>query len=270
MTDIVIWRAAKVFPTAHTLKQAIAEDTHHTTYIRKLEGSKYVPNQEDLIINWGNAGFKSFPELVNLPVDILNKPSAVMLASNKYLTLRGLTHQGISCLDYTDEIKVVEDWLEEGWTVIGRQTLHGSGGDGIVIISDEVGLVEWKDLPLYTKYQKKKWEYRVHVFKGSVIDITQKKKKLGTVSPTNGKIRNLAEGWIFAHNDIKCNDVVALRTLAIEAVNALGLDFGGVDIIYNEAQDKYYIVEINTAPGLENTETIKAYRDAFIKEANNV
>ena len=53
-------------------------------------------------------------------------------------------------------------------------------------------------------------------------------------------------------------------TIAVNAVKALGLDFGAVDIIYNEKENQYYVLEVNTAPGLEGTTLIK-YAERFSK-----
>jgi D-alanine-D-alanine ligase-like ATP-grasp enzyme len=54
-----------------------------------------------------------------------------------------------------------------------------------------------------------------------------------------------------------------LVTEAQKAVNALGLDFGAVDIIYNGHEDKYYVLEVNTAPGMEG-ETMFSYVCSFL------
>jgi D-alanine-D-alanine ligase-like ATP-grasp enzyme len=40
------------------------------------------------------------------------------------------------------------------------------------------------------------------------------------------------------------------------------LDFGAIDIIYNESRDQAYVLEVNTAPGLTG-QTIQSYADAF-------
>jgi D-alanine-D-alanine ligase-like ATP-grasp enzyme len=53
-----------------------------------------------------------------------------------------------------------------------------------------------------------------------------------------------------------------LRELGVAAVAAVGLDFGAVDIIWNQTQDRCYVLEINTAPGLCNT-TCQKYAEAF-------
>ena len=168
-------------------------------------------------------------------------------------------------LKHTTDIVLAQKWANEGYTVIGRKTVSGCCGEGIEIYESgqEVG-----DCPLYTLYQKKRHEYRVHVFKGKAIDVVQKKKKKGSASPTHNKIRNVDDGWTFCHNNLEIKDINRLNQIGIDAVKACGLDFGAVDIIWNEKQDKYYVVEVNTAPGLE-TSTIQAYANAFLEDIKN-
>jgi len=48
----------------------------------------------------------------------------------------------------------------------------------------------------------------------------------------------------------------------LASVMALGLDFGAVDIVYNENDNKAYVLEINTAPGLSGT-TLEKYVEVF-------
>ena len=92
----------------------------------------------------------------------------------------------------------------------------------------------------------------------------QKKKKIG--GDANAKVRNLANGWIYAKDNI-----VPLKekatSLAIQSIEALGLDFGAVDLIYNEKYDTYYVLEINTAPGLTGT-TLNNYTEALLNDLN--
>jgi hypothetical protein len=45
-----------------------------------------------------------------------------------------------------------------------------------------------------------------------------------------------------------CSNKVKLE--ALRAVLALNLDFGAVDVIYNQHRDRAYVLEVNTAPGI--------------------
>ena len=55
-----------------------------------------------------------------------------------------------------------------------------------------------------------------------------------------------------------------MSKLAVDCVNHIGLDFGAVDIIYNNRDDVCYLLEVNTAPGLQGT-TLEKYKDAVEK-----
>ena len=46
-----------------------------------------------------------------------------------------------------------------------------------------------------------------------------------------------------------------VKNTSIEAVLALNLDFGAVDIAYNEKDDNCVVLEVNTAPGMRRQTT---------------
>lgn len=52
--------------------------------------------------------------------------------------------------------------------------------------------------------------------------------------------------------------------MALAACNALGLESGAVDIIWNEKENKCYVLEVNTAPGICGI-TTKKYTDAILQ-----
>ena len=54
-----------------------------------------------------------------------------------------------------------------------------------------------------------------------------------------------------------------LRDISRDAVTALGLEFGAVDIIYNDKSKKLFVLEVNTAPGIEGA-TVTKYKDAIL------
>ena len=122
--------------------------------------------------------------------------------------------------------------------------------------------------PLYTRAVRNHGEYRVHVFDGDVILYQKKSRRVdeltGEVVTAEGEdadVRNLASNWIYRTGNL--NRLERVEQLAISAVNALGLDFGAVDIIMDPSGD-VYVLEVNTAPGLGNEDTLQAYTDAFL------
>ena len=115
--------------------------------------------------------------------------------------------------------------------------------------------------PLYVKYVKKQQEYRVHVFNGSVIDVQRKMRRTDTPdADVNWQVRNHCNGFIFGREGVELPDTAL--TMCVDSVSVLGLDFGAVDIIYNAHEDKYYVLEVNTACGLTGT-TLEVYTAAI-------
>lgn len=225
------------------------------TSIKRLkhEKSTFVPKRDDYIINWGHAGDK----LDQFNCKILNTPENVRLATNKLSFFKKMAEVGVSIPDFTDKKDFALSWVKEGFEVVARKVLSGHSGEGIVIVSKAEDMV---DAPLYTKYIPKKEEYRVHVFDGKIIDV-QRKIKRPEITVTNWHVRNLDSGFIFARNDIKPDQKVL--DYSLRCIEALGLDFGAVDIIYNQKRKEAYLLEVNTAPGCQG-QTLENYANAFL------
>lgn len=165
--------------------------------------------------------------------------------------------QGLSALEFTTNIGTVVQWLEEGHTTFGRKYLNSSCGKGIVILEGENAIAQNSDAycPVYTKYKKKKREFRVHVFKDQVVAVCEKKLRSNWNGPRDTKIRNLANGYVFC----ACQDEpTGIRELALAASKISPSDFKGVDLGYNEHNNDLFIIEVNSAPGIQGS-NINAY-----------
>ena len=221
----------------------------------RLSGSKFKESPSKIVVNWGSS---------SCPYECLNDPASINKASNKLLTLENFENHGVSTPNWTTSKEIASDWLTEGHTVVCRGTLVGSSGEGITLVSDP--LCELPVVPLYTKYTKKKDEYRVHVFDGKVIDVQRKmRKKDVTDDEVDWKIRNLAGGFIFGREGVDPDDSVLEE--AVRAVMSLGLLFGAVDV-GEHPKEGTRVYEVNTAPGLEGS-TVNSYVKA-VKEYLNV
>ena len=221
----------------------------------KLQNSRFRHTARKTVINWGRCD--PHPQVDNSRV--LNPCEKVSIACNKLQALHVMDAQGVSVPDYTTDYEVAHQWIQEGTKVVGRHMLRGNSGAGIVIYD---GTQVMASAPLYTKYIPKTHEYRVHVVQGRVID-TQRKMRNRDVpdDQVNWAIRNHSNGFIFGREGVHLADVARDQSLA--AVAALQLDFGAVDLIYNEHRNRYYVLEVNTAPGLEGT-TLDKYTQAFL------
>lgn len=185
---------------------------------------------------------------------------------NKLGQYEWLKQKKISALEFTTSAQQAAAWVAAGDTVFGRKTLVGSNGKGIVIFSQQDGDVK-KITPceVYTLYKKKKREFRVHIFKNQVVSIVEKKKKHDHQGPSDSRIRNLANGYIFAQEvDITEDLRKKVEDVALKAsMVCAGSDFRGVDLGYNEHNKDVFVIEINSAPGIEGT-NVKKYVDAMM------
>jgi len=149
-------------------------------------------------------------------------------------------------------------------TLFARTLVNATNGRGIVEF--ESSSAQYPQAPLYTEYIPKKSEYRFHVFGGQVIDIQQKKKKAGfNEDERNTRVRNMCNGYVYCRDGVAPPDGAA--SLTIRAVEALGYQYGAVDLIYNEKRNQCYVLEVNSRPGLMNT-TLERYAEALINMFN--
>lgn len=220
----------------------------------KHKNSKFKGKPEKVVINWGSS---SVPEEV-LKCTVLNGPVAVSKAANK-LSFFEAVHTHARLPEFTTEKEKALQWLNDGSTVVCRTLLNANSGKGIVLVEPGGNLV---DAPLYTKYVPKKQEWRIHVFRGECVDIQRKARKKDIPDEeVNWKIRNIGGGFIFARNEgVKPHEDIVEQ--AIKAVQACGLDFGAADVIFNEKEQKAYVLEVNTAPGVDGT-TLEGYVKRF-------
>ena len=218
-------------------------------------------------INWGY--WNDYP--VHLHAPELNTPAAVRLASNKYQSLKVLATAGVRIVELVERNRASR--LEQGFTgwveaatqnnLVPRNYNHRHGSD---IEACRLGLSQ---PDFFTQYIDSNTEYRIHVARFSVyrdqpdgghVILSQRK----VASPGNETVwpRTHLNGYTYRHYspDRTSADIY---TTAIKAVAALGLDFGAVDMIRSNIDSHYYVLEVNTAPGLSTDASLGAYTEAF-------
>lgn len=225
----------------------------------RLNGN-YSPRFGHVIINWGNPRRPGWmwPADATGPALVLNHPDKIANANNKLTALQLMRGAGVQVPEFTTvRQNAVDNWMANGIAFLVRTHLRASQGRGIYYIPAGTDALEDLDGPLYVKYIKKTDEYRVHVVNDNVIDVQRKMKRQGVEA--NYQIRNHSNGWVFGREGVQPPPAVIAQAKA--AVSALGLQFGAVDIIWNR-HGGAYVLEVNTAPGLEGT-TVQSYRRAF-------
>lgn len=224
----------------------------------KHRGSRYKGAPHKTLINWGA---NELPAALH-GSRVINSPAKVKQATDKLTCFQALEAEGVSIPRFTTMIDLARSWIEnDNAVVFCRTLLRANGGRGIVQADTVDELVP---APLYVEYKKKKSEWRVHVI-GDVVVQTDRKVKRADVEIEDIKdwrVRNHDAGFIFQReNDNIPEDVQVQAALA---VRALDLDFGAVDVIWNEHEQKAYVLEVNTAPGLAG-QTLDNYRKEFQK-----
>ena len=241
-------RSAKVLSESLGFKQVKRERSRFSALTRSGHPKK--------VINWGSS---ELPQHMQNTI-IINEPDAVKTACNKLEAFRSLDGE-VSIPEYSTEREDAVQWLQDGQKVVERHLLRGNSGRGIRIVDSVDDL---QDAPLYVKYIKKTAEYRIHVFKGEAFDIQEKRRNRDVQDDqVNWQVRNTDGGFIFAREGIHLPDMPVEMVLEAEkAVQELGLDFGAVDVVWNNHYGKHYILEVNTACGLEGT-TLDNYTKVF-------
>lgn len=103
----------------------------------------------------------------------------------------------------------------------------------------------------FMEYIEADHEYRVHIFGGKSIRISE--KKFGSTGETaHGKYTTIKP----------TGEVDHVRKAAKQAVDSLGLDFGAVDILATDTE--CWVLEVNAAPGLGGS-TPLMYAQTFLK-----
>lgn len=198
-------------------------------------------NRSDLVINWGGS------DPIHTNSRVLNKPEAIRTSVDKLSCLNKLKESRVRTVPFTTSRSEANAWD----FIVSRTLLRSSQGRGIVLTNH---LERLPDAPLYTKYLgDDRREYRVHVFMGEVIDY---QKRVRVLPNADIQVRSHNKGWDLARHGFERIDSVA--TLAIKACEALGLDFGAVDIV-RDYSDKNYVLEVNSAPNLN-----KDGRDVYV------
>lgn len=200
------------------------------------------------VINWGWGD--ALPTEVANADKVLNKPGAVAKAVNKLSTFKSLLDAGVRSVNWTTCKYTAKQWQRAGRTVYCRQRVEGSDGAGLVVVKTRDQ--EMPDARLYTVAPSASRthgiEYRVTCTKDGVGSLQQKVAESGN---SDQYVRTTDGGWDFTFPEhMSTGRRSVLMDIAKNAVKALGLDFAGVDILYNTAMGEAHVLEINTAPTL--------------------
>ena len=171
---------------------------------------------------------------------VINTIHMIMTTNNKPLTRRLLRDADVSIpRTFFSKDEILRNRVAP-FPLIGQPTYH-HGGSGIVISRNINDLRRDMTSTHWAEIIRKDREWRVYVFFGRVIGVEEK-------VPTHPQevAWNHALGNSTFHA-LKWNEYpLQVCLLAIQAANAIGIDFSAVDII--SERDRHYVLELNTSP----------------------
>lgn len=133
------------------------------------------------------------------------------------------------------------------YPIFGRRLRHTGGTDILPILlpMDEAALRE-SGIEYFTEFVPHRREFRVWVYRGRRLGVYEK------VLRYPNKLRGVAHNWANGYAFVFCPEPPpTLVPVAGAAVDALGLDFGAVDVL-ETAPAEYVVLEVNTRPGVED------------------
>lgn len=195
---------------------------------------------------------------------IINKIDAIKNTANKMTMKRLLSAAGVNTPKYFLNDDAGRNAIMEGHLgeKIFFKTPYHSRGRGMVMYDTKESAMTQLNKG-YFEESKISWrEYRVHVMDGEVFYVDEKRPKDQSMKLKDRPIvKNMSNGFKFRRPLADYPDEV--HTESVKAVEALGLDFGGVDVGVTK-DGEVVIYEVNSAPSLR-TKTRKLYQKALVK-----
>jgi hypothetical protein len=186
------------------------------------------------VVNFGYGGHNDLPTL-----------NAEAGTKDKLQELMALKRGGIPTVPFSRQAADLQA------PVFGRR-LHHTRGNDIMVYNVRPLLRGDHRSDYYTQLIPKRTEYRVWAFQGKCLATYEKILAYPGKNGRGGRSREVWNWWNgYAYQFIRPEDIEAdVKELGVEAVKAVGLDFGAVDIILG-TNGRLYALEVNSAPGTE-------------------
>ena len=202
-----------------------------------IQGGPTPPEEPvDILIRYGSTEHCPWIERV------INNAGAIARAVDKRGSLLRFLEHGVLAPRPEDYPSVLP--------AIGRKKRHERGsGFWLCLQEADARYALEAGADYFIPYIRTRGEYRVHVIDGIVPFMQQKERRPGASHRLYPWLRNNRTGWRL----VRCPEIPKVAAVGIRAVEALGLDFGAVDVLRSDT-DELYVLEVNTAPGLRRTQ----------------
>lgn len=222
-----------------------------------LKGVKEADCKGAIVVRWGTY----CPIETDSGSIVYNKAEDLKNCNDKAASRIIMGKAGIK----TPHTQIISDFLDNpmlNYPLIARPSHHGRGKHAWICNNvEEVRATTRKKAKGYyvSEIFDKDEEYRVHCFMGKALAVMQKPR------PEDDKIV-----WNRAQNDAPFEYIPwnewdgEVVKEALKSIQALNLDFGGVDVMRNSKTGEVSICEVNTAPTLNSSPYVcKRWSQAF-------
>lgn len=198
---------------------------------------------DSIVVRWGTRETVE----TNSKSVVYNKAKNLEYATNKLKSRELFIEKGVQC----PKLINLGNFEDKDLPVIARPLIHSKGRNFIVLKTRSEFTAHFKSGWYYSNFIDKEREFRIHTAHGKVLAVMEK------VAPKDGNI-----AWNRAQNDtdpftyipwteVDNQELMPVLVEALKSVDALGLDFGGVDVMLHKG--KAYVLELNTAPTLNTS-----------------
>lgn len=234
---------------AELLRNAISKRLGYKVF--KVYADKgFEPTPGQAILDWGRS---DFPRWNRSDLHWLNPPSSVKNSVNKLKSFARFKEAGVNCVPFTTTWTRADQWLACGDWVCARTSIDGYDGAGLFLVKKQGHL---PDAHLFTKFIPASREFRAYVFRGETMDLLE---KLPCKQGADPHIRTDGNHWEYSRDFSKPNQ--GYKEEAVKAIKSCGLDFGGVDMLYDGKE--WWVLEVNTAPDIAY-KTVELFADGVV------
>ncbi len=230
--------------------------------------------EPEYVINLGTT------ENYEISAAVINNREMVRTSSNKKQARRTFAEVGVPAPRLFPR---GADVAELDLPVVGRTSYH-KGGQGFWFCKTlgEVRRAVQAGATHFLEFVPNTREYRVHTFikpraleQGerswedyASIKISEKVWQGKNKPDPNEPQKNHEFGWTFlGPQNRREEELDVVRHAAKQAIAALGMDFGAVDVMYRIKTKRPYVLEVNSTPSLadENADTCERYATRILK-----
>lgn len=216
-------------------------------------GSRFPPEDADIVVCWGARIPRKLKRSSRARLQtmvMLNNVNNIERNTDKFGALADMYEGGVNVPQFCIEGNITRelDYGSMQYPIVGRPKRH-QGGAGFNMCYNESDMLRQRSHH-YLQYIPNDEEYRFHIFDGVVMRVS---KKVTNNPEASSVTRSRSKDWKMHHLSLSGRHWPSnAEEEAKKAVAAMGLDFGGVDIIIGE-DGTAYVLEVNTGCGLDPT-----------------